>query len=85
MSTAKKVSQDYERKLPESYVRASSWPFFNFYFLFAGLLMSFSGHSCPSIIIICSQSQTWGKGHVSRVLSLLPTAFTVKCMFYNYI
>ncbi len=34
--------------VPESDARVSS-----FYFLGAGLLMSFHGHSCPSIMIIC--------------------------------
>ncbi len=29
-----------------------------FSFLGAGLLMSFPGYSCPSIMIICSQPQT---------------------------
>ncbi len=32
---------------------------FFFSFLGAGLLMSFHGHSCPSIMIICIQPQTW--------------------------
>ncbi len=32
---------------------------FIFYFLGAGLLLSFHGHSCPSIMIICIQPQTW--------------------------
>ncbi len=31
-----------------------------FFFFSTGLLMSFHGHSCPSIIIICIQPQTWG-------------------------
>ncbi len=31
-----------------------------FFFLGAGLLMSFHGHSCPSIMIIYIQPQRWG-------------------------
>ncbi len=34
--------------------------FFFFFFLGAGLLMSFHGHSCPSVMIICIQPQAWG-------------------------
>ncbi len=34
--------------------------FFFLSFLGAGLLMSFQGRSCPSIMIICIQPQTWG-------------------------
>ncbi len=33
--------------------------FFNFAFLFTGLLRVFPGHSCPSNMIICSQVQAW--------------------------
>ncbi len=33
---------------------------FIFFFLGAGLLLSFHGHSCPWIMIICIQPQTWG-------------------------
>ncbi len=51
--------------------------------------MSFPGYSCLSIMIICSQPQTYGASGrergcgngVSPVLSLLPTVFTVKCSF----
>ncbi len=31
-----------------------------FFFLGGGLLICFHGHSCPSIMIICIQPQTWG-------------------------
>ncbi len=34
--------------------------FFLSFFLGARLLMSFHGHSCPSIMIICTQLQTEG-------------------------
>ncbi len=50
----------YECSLPENDVRASFSSFF-FSFRGAGLLMSFHGHSCPSIMIICIQPQTWGE------------------------
>lgn len=33
---------------------------FIFFFLGAGLLLFFHGHSCPWIMIICIQPQTWG-------------------------
>ncbi len=37
-----------------------------FFFLGAGLLMSFHGHSCPSIVIICVQGT--GTGMVCQIL-----------------
>ncbi len=57
---------------------------FFFFFRGAGLLMSFHGHSCPSIMIICIQPQTWGaRGHgcvngTSQVFFLF--VFLSKCL-----
>ncbi len=62
----KKVLHDYECSLPESDARASFSPFLFFPFLSAGLLMSFHGHSCPSIMIICIQPQTCASGSRMR-------------------
>ncbi len=49
----------YECSLPESDARAS-FSYIYIYFLGAGLLMSFHGLSCPSIMITCILPQTWG-------------------------
>ncbi len=48
---------NYECSLPKCDVLC----FHLFFFFFgAGLLMSFHGRNCPSIMIICVQPQTWG-------------------------
>ncbi len=41
-------------------------PIYFFFFLGAGLQMSFHRHSCPSIVIICIQPQTWGASGRAR-------------------
>ncbi len=42
-----------------------------FFFLAAGLLMSFHGHSCPSIMIICIQPQSWAGVDTGMTLQVL--------------
>ncbi len=42
--------------------------------------MSSHGHSCPSVMIICLQPQTWNAA--SRVICLLPIASAFKKNFF---
>ncbi len=58
LNIQKSFTGSYECSLPESDARASFSS--SSFFLGGGLLMSFHGHSCPSIMIICIQPQTWG-------------------------
>ncbi len=51
-----------------AYLKVTCGLLFFFFFLGARLLMYFHGHSCPSIMIICIQPQTWsesGRGCVN--------------------
>ncbi len=50
---------DYEWSLPESDARTGFVFSFLFFSFGGGLLMSFHGHSCPSIMIICIQPRRY--------------------------
>ncbi len=57
---------------------------FFFSFIGAGLLRSFHGHSCPSVMIICIQPQTWGvsgrgRGRGNGASLFLPKSKTEAC------
>ncbi len=53
-----------------------------FFFLAAGFLMSFHGHSCPSIMIICVQPQTWGVSVGGAVMGMTHHVFLLFLFFY---